>query len=139
MWPFKRKQDELMLAGGKQHHDLLEAPSRVIYPLLTFDTLTTVGPGTSARVVRRPVVTFRPDSLMVDEELATKFLVTDLIVGKTSCMISGEPLYLAHLAKASQRLPLPTCQIAQDIYITVVNISDKPYRFIGTLEGVAVE
>lgn len=133
MWPYKKKQ-ELDERYGKFVETMTAGTS-----FLTFDSKSETAPGTVIQMFLRPQVVFRPDYLVVDDEIVRRsFDVVDLRVGKSSYLITTDNLRLSHLLYPRSRLRIPTVQVGQDFGLMVVNVGDKPCRFIGTFEGIAV-
>ena len=90
----------------------------------------TVPPGGRAIMTGQSQVTFRPTRVVVDDEAAGFYDVSDIKVGKNSQLVAPHPVSGAVFrAAVSQCLKMDVAQIAMYLTVELVNVSGKPRRF----------
>jgi hypothetical protein len=128
--------DSILIAAGCTSP--VEAAVRE-YPLGLDDTL--VRAESTANITVQPQVVFRPERLVIPEDIAVDFLIRDIKVGKNSQLVS--PVALPAVMFTEQafgvRLKMDTAQISMFVTVSVTNTSKEDRYFRGVIFGPAVE
>jgi hypothetical protein len=121
---------------------LVERPLRDIreYPLGFFQSGIGVCVG-AVDVVSRPQIVFRGERLVVPTGTASLFSLIDVKVGNRSQLANSTalPAQVFTETAVGVRLALDTAVVAQDIAITVENISSDNATFMAALIGTAAQ
>jgi len=121
---------------------LVERPLRDIreYPLGFFQSGIGVCVG-AVDVISRPQIVFRGERLVVPTGTADLFSLIDVKVGNRSQLANSTALPAQVFAEnaVGVRLALDTATVAQDIAITVENISSDNATFMAALIGTAAQ
>lgn len=107
----------------------------------TFTGGVAIAAGASLVMVQRPQVPFRPERLVIPENVGTLFLITTFLIGKDSQLMNGSPIPASAFSQGSFdiNLGLDTAVVGIDITLTVQNISAAGARFLALMAGPALE
>lgn len=114
-------------------------PNKARYLVMGFG-ITPVGVGATLNITTQPQKTFRPEKLVVPNDIAGAFSINDIRVGTTSQFVTnlGAPARGFVEDATEVLLGLDTAQIAQDVTINVTNNSGAIVNFEAMLLGPAV-
>jgi hypothetical protein len=98
-----------------------------------------VAAGTDAVISVLPQVIFRGYKLVVPSDIAGSFLISDIIVGNRSQLVSAGSLPARAFQENSleNTLHLDTASVSQQLILKVTNISTNTLRFTAALFGTA--
>ncbi len=97
--------------------------------LLDGDLEISVAPEHTIYMEAKPLVTFRPERLILDDEAADWYVVSDVKVGRNSQFISCDPLPGSSFkASVSPVMRMDTAQPSLRLTVSLVNVSDRPRR-----------
>lgn len=102
-----------------------------------FDSVSPVAPGARAIMRAQPQALFRGQRLIVPTSIARHFVINDIRVGRNSQFVAAGSVPAETFSEDAYgvRLKMDTCQISQEIFLEVTNISDEPHRFLASIVG----
>ncbi len=100
-----------------------------------------VAPGASAIVITRPQILFKMKRVIIPDDVANAFDITDIRVGRNSQFATIDPVPAATFAasKGGEVFQTDVCQVSMNFAFHVYNRSDKPMRFSAAGVGVTIE
>jgi len=100
---------------------------------------TIIQAGASASIIVKPNVVFTGTSLEFPAEaINPNIILVDLKVGANSQMPLGEvPLGIYSQVSTDQEMDMDTCQVGQEISLTIRNDSAQPVTIRGAIDGYA--
>lgn len=118
----------------------VHAPTNVKGSVIGFDSVTDVVKSTSATVTSTPQETFRPERLMVSDDIADHFIITDIKIGAKSQLVNSSNIPAEMFMSTAQDMSLKfdTCLAGQTISLMVSNIdAGADHRFRAGMAGTA--
>jgi hypothetical protein len=84
---------------------------------------------------------FRPTKFVIGSDIGTRFLISQLQIGKDLQVMTSAPISAVAFAEnaTDNQLVCDTVQTSQQISLQVTNITGTPSYFLGTLWGVTVQ
>lgn len=107
---------------------------------LGIDSGATIAAGATSIITVRPQVPYRVNRFVVSSAIAASFLINDIKIGARSQLPSTSAVPAAMFSELATEsgLELDTAEVAQDVTVTVTNISGGALRFVGGFYGTAV-
>lgn len=104
-----------------------------------FDSVNTVAAAGSAVITQRPQVRMQPSRIVIPSSIGGDFLVNDIKIGKNSQLTASSTLPASVFAEnaVGTALSMDPCDVAQDITLSVTNISAGALRFNAAMIGVS--
>jgi hypothetical protein len=130
---------QIAARGATLLRDVPPTHSR-IFPL-GFVSQGVVDPGDTVIIISRPQVIFRGERLIVPSDIAGDFTIDDVKVGKNSQFCAEGPIPARAMQENAWgvQFQLDTAQLAQNLQLTVTNISGAARTFRAMLLGRVVE
>jgi len=96
-----------------------------------------IQPGVEVDVVGEPQKPFRPEALVIDDESARDFLITDVKIGTDSLFVNSGPIPASQFTGDAvlNELRTRTGQTSQQIIVRVRNRSTDPRPFYASFKG----
>jgi hypothetical protein len=90
----------------------------------------------SAHINAQPWVSFRPERLIIPDNIALNFLITDIKIGKNSQLLTyGAVPAVVFNKYSSPKLKMDTAQVLTFVTLTVTNVSKTACNFQAALIG----
>lgn len=125
--------------GGTVVRETAPTKSRLL--MIPFDSTTTIAAAASTTLNAQPQVLFRPERLVIDDSIASSFVMNDFKVGKNSQFATSgsAPCSAFKPGSFGVRLKCDTAQVSNIVSLNITNISAGALRFLALLFGESVE
>ena len=97
--------------------------------------MTSVPGNATANIHVRPQVTFAPTGLLIPREVAKKFTIIDIKIGKNSQLANSGEIPATAFSTTAWPFKIRKCHVAQDIIISVRNRSKDDAIFEAVIVG----